>query len=329
MIASGSTTPEISVLLSVKDGGGELEGTLQSLAWQTFSNFEVLVMDDGSSDGTPKVLATWAARDARFRVLHHESPKGLTVSLNELLREARGTFVARLDCGDFSARRRFELQRKSLLDAPEAIGSLCPFWQLDEEGRALNIMHVPGNPAGWREALGSSNPAAHSTFFFRREVMQQLGYDESFRCAQDYEMLIRAAASGDIVTVPEPLVAIRLNPRGITFRNLPLQDAYATRVKLSPEERLNLPVPTLQPVTQRTAEGSYHFYVGKIHLSRLRMDLAQRHLKLALDAEPTSQERRKWYRRALLPRFILKFKAKRHLLEDIPPEIPGATHEGA
>jgi glycosyltransferase involved in cell wall biosynthesis len=112
-----NVSPEVSVLLPVRDAGRELAGCLDSLAAQTLAAHEVVAVDDGSQDGSGERLIARAARDPRLRVIRTPA-RGIVAALNLALAEARAPIVARMDADDWSHPRRLAAQLKHLSDDP-------------------------------------------------------------------------------------------------------------------------------------------------------------------------------------------------------------------
>jgi len=115
-------TPEISVVIPVRDAGARLREALDSISAQTFADWECLVVDDGSTDGSRRAAAEYAAADARFRTLS-VGGAGLVSALNAGLREARAPLVARMDADDISVPARLESQVALMRANPEI--TLC------------------------------------------------------------------------------------------------------------------------------------------------------------------------------------------------------------
>src|SRR5258708_1856159 len=115
-----SAMTAISVVMSVYNGAPTLGATLDSILGQTERDFECIVVDDGSTDATPDILAAYAARDPRIRVIRQENA-GLTRALIAGCAEARGLYIARQDAGDLSDPRRFEMQKRALDMDPEIV----------------------------------------------------------------------------------------------------------------------------------------------------------------------------------------------------------------
>ena len=135
-----TTIPKVSVVMSVYNGAEHLAETLDSVLQQEDCDFEFIVVNDGSTDGTAKVLDKYASLDSRLRVFHQENT-GLTKALIKGCSEARGEFIARQDAGDISLPGRLKQQRDFLMSHPEAVMCACA------------VQFTGSTPGYWR-ALG-------------------------------------------------------------------------------------------------------------------------------------------------------------------------------
>ncbi len=198
---------KISVVMSVYNGASRLPDTLDSIFAQTETDFELIVVDDGSSDDTAEILRRYAARDPRLRVISQEN-RGLTRALIAGCDAARGDFIARQDCGDRSLPDRLRQQ----LDASQNDVGLvsCSARYVGPEGELLYVATADGEDV--RESLLTSDVDGiralphHGTAFFRRDAYVAAGgYREQFRFAQDVDLWIRLARRGCVVVVDEIL----------------------------------------------------------------------------------------------------------------------------
>jgi len=249
-------------------------------------------MDDGSTDGTPAVLAELAARDGRVRLFRHESSAGLTRSLNELLSQAKAPIVARIDCGDFAHRGRFAAQLSAFQDASIALVA-SDFWLLTAEGKRIGRIRPPTASNALAAALGKSNILAHSSLTVRTQTLRETGgFAEEFICSQDYELILRMMRRGELLVLPQALCAMRLSPGGITFRNGIRQEYYAA---LARHRHLGTPMPegnpNAEPVPAHLAEANYCERVGRSFLVKGNMSAARTQLFRAWKAEPTNAVR--------------------------------------
>ena len=151
--------PLVSVLLAVSNGEDYVRTALESILRQTISDLELIVIDDGSSDETPEILA--AFHDERLRVLRHEERRGLAASLNRGLDEARGRYVARLDADDIALPRRLERQLQRMVSGSPIAVLGSAVLEVDESGRSGRLHLMPSGAVGVRWASLFSSPFFH------------------------------------------------------------------------------------------------------------------------------------------------------------------------
>ncbi len=165
--------PSISVLMSVHNGAQTLPAAIDSVLGQTFGDFELIICDDFSTDDTWKVLCDYKAKDPRILVFQNSRNVGLGASLNECLKLAKGTYIARQDADDISHPRRLEktLAYLQLQNAPY-VG--CGVLVFDAHGVWSKRIHPEEIT---RHIIAQKNPFFHPTMIFRREVLEEVnGY---------------------------------------------------------------------------------------------------------------------------------------------------------
>ena len=222
-------TPQVTVLLPVRDGARWLGEALQSVLAQTFGDWELVVVDDGSTDDTPRILAEFAQRDSRIRVIRQE-PLGLVVALNRGLAEARGALLARLDADDVARPQRLEQQVSHFSRHPEA--GLLGSWaeRIDDAGRPKGLLKPETEPARLGRTLMRANPFVHSSVMFRTELARRLGgYRPAFRAAEDYDLWLRLAENATIANLPEVLIQYRWHGDNVTNRDA-IRLAFSVRL---------------------------------------------------------------------------------------------------
>ena len=199
------------MLLPCRNAERYLREALDSLEQQTFHDFEIIAVDDGSTDSTADILNQRAARDARYVIVHSE-PLGIVDALNAGFMRSRGELIARMDADDIADHERLALQ-VAMLDAhPEiaALGTRVQYFPLDEvrDGAVAYAQWLNGliEPAQLARDLFIECPIAHPTLMLRRSVFQQLrGYrDEGW--PEDYDLVLRIVEAGHLIAnVPEVL----------------------------------------------------------------------------------------------------------------------------
>lgn len=231
-------TPRVSVICSVCNGEAYLEESLQSILHQTFGDFELLVVDDGSTDGTPALLEQTAARDPRVRVFRQET-QGLTRTLNILLEKARGEYVARQDDDDVSWPERLARQVGFLDGHPRCAAVGSRYVSIDEKGRRIARSRVPVSDAAIKRALLTHNVIAHSSALYRRKaVLAEGGYDTVYRTAQDYDLWCRLALKHELANLTTPLLSRRRHPGRIGVRHKAEQFRNRDRIREAFRRRL-------------------------------------------------------------------------------------------
>jgi len=211
-----SEQPEVSVVMSVYNGAATLRETLDSIRAQQGVAFEVIVVDDGSTDGTAEILDQ--AKD--LRVIHQQN-QGLTRSLITGCRAARAPFIARHDCGDRSHPDRLRKQLDLITSADDIVVVSCSTQYVGPRGEPLYVVSLDGTEV--RQSLLHDGVDSirglthHGTAMFRRDTYLDAGeYRPQFRFAQDLDLWLRMAQRGRIEFVPEVLYEARFEPGAIS-----------------------------------------------------------------------------------------------------------------
>jgi len=200
--------PKVSVLLPAWNAARSLPSAIESILTQTLANFELLIIDDGSSDDTPLILRDY--RDARIRVLSNEKNLGLTKSLNSGIAEARGEYIARMNAEDISSPQRLA-RLSEVLDANPQIALITSSAsRIDDLGARVGVRTTPTDAETIRRLLRLENCIVHGAVMLRSDVLRSLnGYDESMERAQDYDLWLRLSEQHELMALPETLYASR------------------------------------------------------------------------------------------------------------------------
>lgn len=236
-----SNVPLVSVLLPVYNGERYLVSAVESVLRQTFGDFELLILDDGSTDGTARICERLAARDARVHVRRREN-RGLVPTLNELIAMARGDLLARMDADDLCLPERFARQIDFLCDHPDVVCVGSDVEMIDEAGRLLTHLALPLSDADIQEAsLSGHTSLFHPAVMMRAHVVRQVGgYRDEFYTAEDLDLWLRLGEAGRLANLPDALLRYRLHSQSMSGRNLQKQQDAARRSCAAAWERRGL-----------------------------------------------------------------------------------------
>jgi glycosyltransferase involved in cell wall biosynthesis len=226
--------PLVSVVMSAYNSERYLRETLESISAQTFADYEFIVIDDGSTDGTGQILHEAARRDLRLQVITFQQNQGTVAGINRGLALARGKFIARMDSDDICRLDRFEKQ-VTFLETHPGIGLLGSSMTLiDPSGRELGRLSAPGDDSRIRWASLVSNPFAQPTIMIRRAVLVQhnLNYRPKHP-AEDYDLWVRLLQYTRGANLPDPLVRYRVHDASASSRQAELK--YTWHVQISYE----------------------------------------------------------------------------------------------
>lgn len=221
-VHSHSPTPVISVLLPVYNAELYLRQAVESVLAQTFSNFELLVIDDGSTDGSLTILRDYEALDSRVQVLSWEN-HGLVATLNELIGKAQGRYLARMDADDICLPERFEKQVAFLKTSPDhvAVGSWVE--QMNAMGQPIGICRHPlSHEEIDQKQLTGRTSLCHPTVMIRTAGLPGL-YDPLYETAEDLDLFLRIAETGKLANIPEVLLRYRVHNDSICTSNNEMQ----------------------------------------------------------------------------------------------------------
>jgi len=207
------TTPRISVVMPVHNGLPFLDQSISSILAQTFTDFELVILNDASTDGSDEVIREWQKRDDRIRLHQSDRKLGLTGSSNRVIEKACAAVIARMDADDVSHRDRLRRQWDVLQTHSDvvAVGALCD--GIDATGRVVRPRDR------WRIVRASRYvPFPHGSSMFRRTAFEQLhGYDERFLAGEDQDFFYRMRSLGRVVTLPDVLYHYRYHLTNATI----------------------------------------------------------------------------------------------------------------
>ncbi len=212
-------SPKVTVLMSVLNGEEYLREAIDSVLSQNFEDFEFVIVDNASTDGTRDIIASYD--DVRIVLVANRETLNLSQSLNKGLAAARGDYVARLDADDIAMPGRLEQQVRHLDSHHDVALVACTATEFSDAGDFPGTApHVPPEDHdALMDALARDSILSHSSIMFRREAALAVGgYDEAYAYCMDYLLYFRLADRHRLAALAAPLVAIRLHAGQITHR---------------------------------------------------------------------------------------------------------------
>ena len=239
--------------MPVHNAAPYLEASIKSILGQTFREFEFVILDDGSTDCSNRILRDWARRDERIRLVENRRALGPVGSSNQVAREARAPLLARMDADDISHPSRLDRQWRILTERPDValIGTL---WE-GIDGRGLGVR--PRDR--WRLVNHSLfAPFPHGSIMFRRQSFDRVGgYREACVYWEDFDLYLRMAERGRIVVLPDTLYSYRFHLGSTTQASAhePLEHAINLMYHCIAERRAGRDYTALLDSTNRAHHG--------------------------------------------------------------------------
>jgi len=299
---------KISVIMPVYNGEKYLREALESILNQTFKNFELLIMDDGSTDQTAEILKTFAKKDPRIKIFHQKN-SGVVRSLNALIAHAKAEILARMDADDIAYPDRLKIQYQYMQNHPETVVLGC-FAKIIEN-RTVENSPGSGKEKSRRNTafeedilnrwyLSVIPPFIHSAVMLRKEAFIRAGgYREDEHPAEDYGLWIRMKHEGKLGTAPALLQDYYLHPEGISARNYKkqiakrdelnfknLEDLYKNNEIPSAHEAVRLLKPYNLNRHQRRILAKLACLTGCFYIEKNSYSKAKEYFKLSLKMDP-------------------------------------------
>lgn len=218
---SASVPPLLSVLMPVYNSEKYLAAAVQSILTQTFTDFELIVVDDGSTDTSPQILRKFAHADQRVRLISRPNT-GYVVALNEALALARGQLIARMDGDDVCAPHRFAVQIDYLRANPDCVLVGSQVITMDEDGDLIGPMPdiAFGHEQIDQALINRGWPIVHPSVMMRSDALRRVGgYHAEYCPNEDHDLFLKLAEIGRIENLPQPLFYYRRHPASVSAAN--------------------------------------------------------------------------------------------------------------
>lgn len=227
------SSPLVSVVMSAWNEERYVGKTIESILSQTFTDFEFIIVNDGSTDKTQHVLDDFASRDKRIKIIVNEANIGMAQSLNRGIENAQGDYLARIDAADTAHPSRLEKQVRFLYDNPEIyIVGTYAYW-IDEDGKTIGEWRVPEVIEYGK--LFKSQIAIHPSIMTKRELFKKIGlYTVKYDISLEFDLYLRASKYRlGIANVPEFLTCVMSRDQGLTQTNLRTTQWHQFKIKMA------------------------------------------------------------------------------------------------
>lgn len=255
-----SNTPAISVVLGVYNGQRFLAEAIESILNQTFTDFEFITVDDGSTDKTPRILRDYASKDQRLKVIRIPHG-GIVDAANAGLDAAQAPLIARADADDVSMPERFAKQVQYMAEHPEVVCLGSRMWLMEPYGSIIDQSQHPLTHEEIDAELlrGSGWAMPQPVAMLRAKAIKQVGgYRKEYLWSEDLDLFLRMAEVGRLANLPDLLLKYRSHA-GSTNHRLPhVQHELTRKCIVETYQRRRIPVPEnlnqLSPFTHRRVE---------------------------------------------------------------------------
>lgn len=246
--------PKVSVIMPAYNAEAYIGAAIDSILSQSFRDFEFLILNDCSTDGTEAIIQSYD--DPRIVYIKNEKNMGVAATLNKGLSLAQGEYIARMDADDISFPQRFEKQAAYLDAHPEVavLGTQVRFFSVEGDGEPFCYS---GSCAQLKIDLLFASAIAHPSVMMRRQVILDMGgYDRQFEGLEDYELWCRISEQAMLAVYPQVLLRYRIHPGQVTQQPSERKQRAARNLKQRQLSQLGLP-------TEGAVAEAYYDYRAK------------------------------------------------------------------
>lgn len=315
-----SNSPAITVLMPAYNAGNYIGQAIRSVLRQSFADFELLIVDDGSTDNTAKIVRSF--KDPRIVLVQQEN-KGVAAALNIGLKHARAHYIARFDADDVCYPERLKIQYDFITTHPEysIIGSAADY--MDAENNHIFTQHpVAHLNEEIQELSYTVCPFIHSSVFYKKEVVLEHGaYSENAYTYEDHFLWVNILKDTKACNLSQPLLKVRLNPDSVTidekWRTRKFKEIKYTSLKnrvINEADGAELKRIAIEQSLPKIKEGSYYALCGKKFLvNNYHPQKARYHVVKAIGLHPLRIDNYLLYAISYFPEKFIKWLYKNNL----------------
>lgn len=208
--------PLVSVIMPAYNAEKYVGQAIESILNQSYKNFEFIIVNDGSIDGTAEIIKNFIKQDKRIVVIKNEQNIGVTKSLNKALESVKGKYVVRMDADDWSYPERLAAQIELMADNPDVVVSGSYIEVCDRQLKTKYVRKYQLDDKNIRKHLFRYSPFAHPATIWRADILKKERYDERINVCQDYELYFRIGKIGKFMNLDKLLLKLRMHERSIS-----------------------------------------------------------------------------------------------------------------
>jgi glycosyltransferase involved in cell wall biosynthesis len=306
-------SPKVSILMPAYNCGAYIAESIESVLNQTFTQFYLVIVDDGSTDETSAIIRSY--KDDRIKLVSRKNG-GVSAALNTGLNYIETEYTARFDADDVCYPQRIQRQFEFLETHPDYImvGSDADY--MSDEGEYLftyrNIGHTD---VEIKERINTYCPFIHSTVMFRTENVKKLGgYEVKAHTFEDYFLWKRLIVTGRVYNFEEPLIRVRFNPASVTVDEKDRDPLFveiknkALKTGIISDEDETLLLKSIRKLSVDAKKASYHRMLAKKYLwNNYQPSKARKHLAIAITIEPTKAAAYFLFILSFVPKFFITY----------------------
>ncbi|MFT4303209.1 MAG: glycosyltransferase [Candidatus Woesearchaeota archaeon] len=228
----------ISIIIPVFNEENYIQRTINSILKQSYKNYEIIIIDDGSNDNTIKNIP----KNKKIRILKNKKNKGIVYSLNKGIKHSKGEYIARIDAGDISNKKRLEKQINEFKKDKNLgiIGTWCNF--IDEKNKEIITLRPPTNYSKIKKEILRHNLITHPTLMIKKEVIEEIGsYTDKFKYNEDYELVIKCIKKYKVKNIPEILTTCLIRKKGLSYKKEKKQRWNSIKLRINAIKKYNYP----------------------------------------------------------------------------------------
>jgi len=212
--------PLVSVIMPVYNGEKFLRDSIESILNQTYKNFEFIIVDDGSTDNSVRIIKEYQKKDKRIKLIENKKNLGASKALKIGLKNTKGFYYFRMDCDDISYKNRLEKELDFLEKNKDYVIVGSNLEIIDEDKKKIGYRFYPQENEEIKKTLIFKNPFAYSSTMIRLELLKKIFYDEKYLYCEDYDLWFKLLKYGKGKNLPDFLIKYRINKNQIKSRRL-------------------------------------------------------------------------------------------------------------